>query len=241
MKALREELRLLRAALVMGGVLSVVAGCATPSVNDPARLGPFYQPRNYAGEAQMPADMRRVLLLPLASGQVATAESAMALDPVLLSALQRQNRFEIVPLTRADLQRLFHVDECSSAGALPADFVEVLRRQYAADGVLLVDLTVYRPYRPLAIGLRAKLANLSGETRYLWTFDNVFALSDPDVANSARHFFLQSGRPGMPGDPTLAVLESPTRFGAYVAEAMFTTLPPVRTPPPSAAETANER
>jgi len=39
--------------------------------------------------------------------------------------------------------------------------------------VLFVDLTVYRAYRPLALGLRGKLARLD-EPRVIWTFDNVY-------------------------------------------------------------------
>jgi hypothetical protein len=212
--------------------LAVFGGCMHPALIDGARTGPFYSPPNHAGDAQLPADLRRVVLLPIAGGSVATPESVAALDPVFLAELQKQNRFEIVPLTREECLRHFRAEEFLSTAALPHDFMTRLRQDHAADAVMFVDLTVFKPYRPLAIGVRAKLATLGGDVRLLWTFDNVFAASEPAVANSARHHFLDSDRGGIPADPTQGVLQSPTRFASYVAAAAFATLPPVYTPPP---------
>src|SRR5690349_1581084 len=85
---------------------AVITGCLVPPAQDSARMGPFFSPRNYTGDAQLPSTVRRVVLLPIAGGSVAPAESVAALDAVFTTELQRQNRFEIVTLTRADcLQR----------------------------------------------------------------------------------------------------------------------------------------
>lgn len=218
--------------------LAALAGCSSPSITDPARVGPYFTPANHAGDKQLPATLRRVVLLPVAGGNVASPESALALDPVVLAELQKQNRFEVVAMSREDCRRLFHAEEFGSSAALPADFLAVLRRQYAADGALFVDITVYKPYRPIALGLRAKLALLGDEVRLVWTFDNVFSTADQTVSNSARHHFLDSDRRGLPGDSTQSVLESPSRFASYVAAEMFATLPPVAG---SAAEDAKVR
>lgn len=206
-------------------------GCGSVNVGDPARVGPFHQPTNYSGEGQLPATLRRVVLLPVAGGSVASAESAATLGSVLLAELQKQNRFEILVLTREECLARFQVEEISSAAALPADFMARLRREYAADGVIFVDLTVYQPYRPLAIGLRAKLVLAEGDARLLWTFDDVFSATDPKVANAARRHFLETDRRGVPADFTQAVLQSPSRFASYAASQMFTTLPRVYAPP----------
>ncbi len=231
----------LKPALLALAALAL-AGCMTPSIDDPARTGPYFTPTNHAGEPQLPANFRRVVFLPLAGGTAASVDSTAALDPVFLAELQKQNRFEIVRLTREDCARMFHTEELSSTAALPADFVEVLRQHYAADGVLFIDVTVYKPYRPIALGVRAKLATLDG-VRLVWTFDNLFSIADPAVSNSARHHFLDSDRRGLPGDSTQAVLESPARFASYVAAEMFATLPPVyrAAPAPAAAQVANPR
>lgn len=212
-------------------LLALVAGCMVPPIDDPARTGPYYNPVNHAGDAQLPATLRRIVLLPSAGGSIAPPESVIALDAVFLTELQKQNRFEIVTLTRAECQRRFHVEEFLSTAALPADFMGVLRREFAADAVIFIDVTVFKPYRPLAIGVRAKLATLGDDVRLLWTFDNIFSAADPTVANAARHHFVDSDRRGVPADLTQGVLQSPSRFAGYVAAKMFETLPPVYAPP----------
>lgn len=208
-----------------------LTGCTTPPLHDSARRGPFYTPANHAGDPQLPANLRRVVLLPVAGGSVADAESAAALNPVFIAELQKQNRFEIVALTREECLHRFRVEEILSTAALPHDFMARLRREHAADAVMFVDVTAYKPYRPLLLGVRAKLAMIDPEVRIVWTFDNVFSAADPAVENSARHHFIDSDRGRTPADLTLAVLQSPTRFASYVAATTFATLPPVYTAP----------
>jgi hypothetical protein len=217
------------AAAVLSGSLT---GCVTPPLNDSVRVGPFYTPTNHTGDPQLPATVRRVVVLPIAAGSVAPAESVAALDAVFATELQRQNRFEVVTLTRADCVQRFQAEEFSSVGVLPSELMNRLRREFAADAVLFIDLTVFKPYRPIALGVRAKLATLGEGVRLLWTFDNVYSASDAAVANSARAHFLESDRGGVPADLTPSVLQSPGRFASYVAANMFATLPPVYAPPP---------
>jgi len=206
-----------------------LAGCTQIPLEDPVRYGPFFQPRNVVGEAAL-GGLRRVVLLPVYAGTLASEETAAALDPIVAAALQRENRFEVVMLSRREALQRFQATAVDSAGALPPDFFPVLRREFAAEAVLFVDLTVHRAYRPLALGWRAKLAVLDGR-RVIWAFDNVFSADDPTVANAARRHYLQADRGGIPADPTAAALQSPGRFAGYAAAAMFATLPPVVVPP----------
>ncbi len=212
----------------LAAALCLVPGCMTPAVNDPARIGPFHAPVNHAGEPSL-GGLRRVVLLPVCGGTLAPQETVTAFDPVFAAALQRQNRFEIVVLAREDCLRKFRVPEFSSAASLPRDFLATLKRDFSADAVLFVDITVFRAYRPLALGLRAKLATLDG-TRLVWTFDDVFSADHPAVANSARRHSLTGDRGDVPADLSPAVLQSPARFADYAATAMFATLPPVILP-----------
>ncbi len=216
------------------------SGCTSPAVHDPARVGPFYTPRNFAGDPTLPADMRRVVLFPVYGGNVTNPESTSALDPVFVTELQKQNRFEIVVLSREECLHRYRVPEISSTAALPHDFVEALRRDFGADGVMFIDLTAFKSYRPLVLGVRAKLASITGDSRLVWTFDNMFAASDPAVANSARRHFISSDPRGVPADLTPATLQSPAKFASYVAATTFSTLPPVYVPQP-AATSANPR
>lgn len=206
----------------------LTAGCMSPAMNDPVRVGPFFEPRNVQKDLTL-GGIRRVVLMPVWTGQVAPEESAQDLDPIFRQALQDQNRFEVVALTREECHRRFGRTALSSAAALPYDLVPTIKRVFAADAVLFVDVTVYRAYHPLAIGVRSRLVTLNN-LHQLWAFDNVFAADDAEVAAAARHFFVESQHQGVPGDLTPAVLESPSRFAAYVASATFTTLPPVVLP-----------
>ncbi len=237
----RRTLSRLALSVSLATAALVFSGCGTTAPNDPARIGPFYTPRNFAGDPQLPADMRRVVLLPIYGGSVANPESTGALDPVFVTELQKQNRFEIVVLSREDCLHRYRMPEISSTAALPHNFMAGLRRDYAADGVMFVDVTAFKAYRPLVLGVRAKLASITGDTRLVWTFDNMFSAADPAVANSARRHFLSSDPRGVPADLSKATLQSPAKFASYVAATAFSTLPPVYVPPPPSATSANPR
>jgi hypothetical protein len=211
--------------LVAGcAALLAMSGCATPAFNDPARAGPFFVPPNHAGESNLGA-IRRVVLLPVWGGAVVSDETAAELDAIFTAALQRENRFEVVSFSRQESRRRFHSEALSAASVLPPELFPLLQREFGADAVMLIDVTTYSAYRPLALGLRAKLASIDG-ARLVWSFDNEFSANNPAVANSARHHFLGAGS-GLPADLTPSVLQSPGRFADYVAAAMFQTLPPL--------------
>lgn len=225
--------RLRRAACVLAGagLLLGQAGCQSPVVADPARSGPFFQPVNHAGDLALPPTLRRVVLLPVAGGEFADGVALAGLDAIFGTELQRQNRFEVVVLDRSECRRRFGAEEFSSSAALPRDFLPKIRREFAADAVLWIDVTAYRSFRPLTLGVRGKLATIT-ETRLLWTFDTIFSANDPLVANAARHHFIDQTQTTVPADLTPAVLQSPSKFATYVAAATFATLPPVAPPAP---------
>ncbi len=217
----------LSALLLAAGAAAFSGGCAHPSMVDAARLGPFHAPGNFAGDANL-GIVRRVALLPVWSGAGVAPEAVAALDDVVLAALQRQNRFEVVQFTREECRRRYVMDAISSSNALPNDLLEMLKREHAVDAVMFVDLTVYQAYKPLALGFRGKLAAVDG-SRLMWTFDNLFSSDEPAVANAARRHSVNRDR-SVPADMTAAVLQSPTKFAGYAATAMFATLPPILPP-----------
>lgn len=202
-----------------------LTGCSTVAGRAGGETAPLYTPVNVTGDAQLPAGLRRVVLAPLHAGAVAPTETAAELDPILLGALQRQMRFEVVAVSRAENRRWFGAESFSGSGMLPAGYVERLAAEFVADGVLLVDLTAYDPYRPLAVGFRAKLA-ASPQVRFIWAFDEIVSAREASVVNSARRHAEAGGRGPQAGDQVHTVLQSPARFAAFVAEAMFQTLPP---------------
>lgn len=212
--------------LVLAVAALGVAGCTGTSVlHDPLRDGPFYSPTNHAGEAVLPETLRRVVLLPVHTGDAAGEETASTLDQILLTALQKQGRFEVVTLSRADCRRWFGATAYASTGVLPHDYLSRTAAKLGADAVIFVDLTNYQPYRPISVGFRAKLATASA-VRIVWNYDEMISAGVMGVANTARRHYLQADRSGQPLDLSPTILQSPSRFAAFAAELMFQTLPP---------------
>lgn len=207
--------------------VAVLGGCnSVPTMLEEAGLeqGSPYTPANFRADARLPEDVHRVAVLPVHGGTVARTETAAAMDAVLLTALQQQTRFEVVVVTREECRRLFGAYDFSSVAALPHGFLEKLAAHYAVDAVLFTDLTVYKAYRPLALGFRAKLAGVR-DVRLMWAFDEIFSADDPRIRTSVRLYYRRSDR-AAPSDPMSTVLQSPARFGAVAADLMFRTLPP---------------
>lgn len=211
---------------VFAGVVmaSLLGGCASPAVTEPVRSGPFFTPANHSADASL-GGIRRVVVLPVWVGEGTATESAAALDPVFLTALQQEKRFEVVTLSRQECRRRYGIEAMSSATTLPHDLFASLKREFAADAVLFIDLTAYHPYKPITLGLRGKLASLE-DSRLIWTFDNVYSPEAPAAASRARNFFLDRDQ-SVPADLSRTALQSPLKFAAYAAASMFATLPPV--------------
>lgn len=219
-----NTLRPLFSGLLLG-LLPAATGCAHLNrFRDSAQVGPFYAAVNFAGEPALPADLRRVVLLPVHGGRRAGDESTPNLDAEVLAALQRQGRFEVVPFSRELSRRWFGSEELSSTGALPPNLLERIAREYAADGVLFVDLTEYRTLRPLAVGFRAKLATVR-DVHLLWTFDEIISAGNPAVSNRLRRDTKVADRTREPLDLSEVMFLSPVRFAGFAAGAMFETLP----------------
>lgn len=205
---------------LLGGCNSVTSVLEDSGLEQP----PYYTPANFRADTRLPDDVQRVAILPVYGGTVAGEESVVALDAVLLKALQQQTRFEVVVVSREECQRLFGSPDFSSVSALPTGFLEALGKRYAVEAVLFTDLTTYQAYRPISLGLRSKLASVR-DVRLIWAFDEVFSADDPRMRNSVRHFYSQSDR-AAPSNPLPTSLQSPVRFGAVAADLMFRTLPP---------------
>lgn len=194
----------------------LAAGAAEPK--------PAYTPANHVGVLRLPPEVRRVVLLPVSGGALLTPEAAADLDQTFVTALQRQVRFEVVPVSRAWCRRYFAQEDFSSVTPLPHDLLLRLASEHAADAVLFVDVTAYRDFRPLTMGVRAKLATFDGP-RILWTFDEVIGADNPGVAAGAQAHAKAARASGLPVDLGASGLQSPSRFAAYAADLVFGTLP----------------
>lgn len=185
-----------------------------------------YTSGNYSAVPAIPRAVRRVAVLPLHAADWRASEIA-GLESSLREALGRTERFEVVPVSRARMATWFGRESFASTGSLPADLLTRLHAEIGADAVLLLDLTHFAPYQPLALGLRARLVTVqTGEA--LWSFDAIFDAAHPDVNLAARQFSTGKSRPPGPAEDNSGILQSPTRFAQYVGASAFDTLPPRR-------------
>ena len=224
-----------RAVLLWGSVLLLggLTGCQQlPKVAVSWQGGPFFTPTNFSGVPLMPAEVRRVAVLPLSGLDGLPPETVAALESALRAALLAEGRFEVVAVRREWMQAQAGRGALATSDQLPAPLFERLAREYSADAVLLVDISHYRPYAPLALGVRAKLAFCAAPHAVFWAFDTLFDSRVPAVANSARRH--AAGGPAGKVDSGPVALQSPSRFAAYVFADVFACLPQRPAPVPAA-------
>ena len=223
-----------RVALLLAAALAIGLACGcqhVPKVSVDWRGGPFFRPTNFTGAALMPGDVRRVAVLPLSIPDGLPSDSVAALEAAVHAALLREGRFEIVPVGAEFVRAVAGKPAVASHEILPPALFERLAREQGADAVLFVDVTLYRPYAPLELGVRAKLARCDELRTILWSFDTLFDAREPAVANSARRH-ASGGREAIV-DAGPSALQSPSRFAAYVFADTFATLPNRPAPPPA--------
>lgn len=204
------------AAACLAAVLLLGAGCTTSQVKDAALMqANFPYESGNAWDAPGLSEVRRVAVLPLYFPEV-REESLRGYQNILLTELAATRRFEVVALSRSHLEDHWGRADFSAARPLPPDFLERIREDWDADAVLFPEFTAFRPYKPIHIGFRYRLASTySGET--LLAFDDVFDSGVPAVAVAARRYHSGHERLAYPLDNSSSVLNSPLSFFKYVS------------------------
>ena len=167
--------------------------------------------------------MRRVAMLPLSGAQL-TPEALRDITAAFQAELSKKAVFEVVPVSGTELEAICGQRQLSSVEPMPAQLLDSLRERLGAEGVLFTDITHLHAYRPVAIGVRAKLVDI-GSGAISWACDCVYDSGHPAIAENARQFQRQFSDPhrAIPDDGG-SVLISPMRFAKFVASATFNTL-----------------
>lgn len=194
--------------------------CVTPKH---ASAPPPPPPQNYFAPETEGAPMRRVALLPLFSDKFSD-DYLRDVDAAFASELTKKALFEVVPVSRAEMEKLFGQRQLSSVETLPGTALTRLRQQFGVEGVVFTDLTSFSPYRPVSIGVRAKLLDVStGEIR--WAFDYIYDSGSAAIANAAKRYQLKYSNEHQPlATDGGSILLSPSRFAKYVANETFASL-----------------
>jgi len=228
-----------------------MTGCRSASVKYPGTIvGPFHKPANYhLADGRMPAEMRRVALLPLTSAlnTVEHQSGRKQLQGLLQSEIVKSGLFEVVYVTESKMELLTGQPAWRMIDQLPIDFVEKLTKEYDCQGVMFSHLAVYQPYPPLSIGWRMGLVHLNQESNngnVVWEIDEMFNAGEKAVINSARQNAIKNGLSDPELDNNFGLMNSPRRFGRYTAEAVVATmtrLSPVATLSGAGGETGKLR
>ena len=206
----------------------LLAGCTSlmpPSVR--RALATPYKPTNvFQVQAGLPETMRRVGFLPIPRSRTDANQAAGAdsLEPICLIELNKQHRFEVIPVSAEQLQALTGSGAWGTDDRLPADFFERVREATGCDAVIFLSLTAFQAYPPLRIGWKARLVDCQQRQTW-WAVDEVFDAGSESVAAAAVAFANRELNPPDAAVDATAVLTSPRRFGQYTANAIAGTLP----------------
>ncbi|MCF7668394.1 MAG: hypothetical protein K9N48_01295 [Verrucomicrobia bacterium] len=207
--------------------LLVLAGCRAPQfVRDPI-IGAGYTPTNVlSNTVPIPEDLRRVAVLPLTtwSDSAIATSGKEAMSPILRAELVQVPTFEFIFITEDKLFELTGKRIWMAEERLPQDFFTGLENETGCDAVMFCHLTQYHPYKPIIIGWRMKLID-SESLRHWWAIDEAFDAGEAAVMNSARRFYYSDMQVGSPLPNSMAILDSPRRFGTYTLDAVFDTMP----------------
>ncbi|HCR37833.1 MAG TPA: hypothetical protein DIU37_06745 [Opitutae bacterium] len=198
-----------------------ISGCHSVKEQVKEASIPAYQPTNYYAPNPVPSQVIRVAVLPLYFEPYEDAYLTV-LDDTFRAQLSKRNLFEIIPVSRNDLDTAFRMRQISSTEPLPYDFMQRMNDEYLVDAVLFTDLTSFEPYKPIAIGIRSKLVMLNGDV--VWAFDDIFDAGALPVAVGAKRFTQEYTHTPFPLDTGASGLQSPEQFSKYVAFEMYATM-----------------
>lgn len=209
----------------------LLGACTSPRIERNLRdkpIGQSFTPKNIYAVELLPPGFNRVLVLPPTNPK--GGDLSPELQDAMLVALRQVARFEVVfPGSGSGT-----VDASASLPRrltelpLPAAIVQEAERR-GVDGILQFRFTHYRPYKPMQIGLRARLVALRGEGQpeggVLWEIDELFDAGHKAVAIGARRYAEARLEQAFPLQSSYSVLMSPVRFAGYVGHTAFETLP----------------
>lgn len=199
----------------------MLSGCQTPSVLPP---GPKPDaPQNWFLPTVGGRVIRRVAFLPVYHERF-TSEALRDLDASFNSELSKKTVFEVVPVSRREMEGLIGLREVSSVEKVPGDLFRKLVDRYGVEGVMFTDVTHFSPYRPVAVGVRSKLVDVQ-TGRIHWASDILLDSSNSGVQAAARQYARVLGRDHFPveGDGG-TVLLSPRMFSQFAAYANYASL-----------------
>jgi len=187
-----------------------------------AEAEPFY-PTNLYPIERLPKYFNRVAVMPCYHSDDSSDVLNFS-DEIFLKELSKVGVFEVVPVDPSFCHSNFGKERISSSESLPENFLKVLIEEFGANGVMFIDLHSYKPFRPISIGVRAKLVDLkSGQ--FMWAVDESLDAGDASVMVSANLFQRSKYVQSISQKTNNSIIQSPRLFTQFTAHLLFNTLP----------------
>ena len=169
--------------------------------------------------------LTRVAMLPI-SGNIQPQDAEQEIENIFHSEFNQNQTFEGVAVSRQELTGIIRQEDIASNAVIPPELFPNLRERDGAEAVLFTDITYYRPYRPIAIGVSSKLVSIATH-QVLWSVDVTFDSSEPAVAAAAREYnrVTNQDQPQVKAPDAEGTLLSPRRFARFVAREIYNRLP----------------
>lgn len=200
----------------------MVAGCKTETKKYSTQRSPE-APQNWFLPSGPGRPMRRVALLPVWNERY-TEAILRDIDIAFGEELSKKALFEVVPITRGDLEGLIGLRSLASYERISGDLFLRIKDRYGVDGVMFSDVTYYSPYKPVGLGIRSKLVDIESG-RIHWASDVVYDSGNAGVADAAKSYQKVLGKDNfMTHNDGATVLLSPKLFVKFAAYSNFASL-----------------
>lgn len=137
--------------------------------------------------------------------------------------LRKLGSFEVIFPTENRVTLTFD-QKIWNSGTIDLDTVLTLRRRYDADAIIFGNITHYRPYEPILLGV--KVGMISTETGLvIWSADGVFDSNENEVAELVKEYFESTHQKNALYGWKLILL-SMRRYSQFVASQITKTLQP---------------
>jgi len=182
-----------------------------------------YKPTNLYPVERLPTYFNRVAVMPCYHSDPSSPVLTFG-DDVFVKEMSKFGVFEPISVSTKFCKDFFGKERLSSSEALPENFLKILVEKLGANGVLFIDLHSFKPYRPLSLGVRAKLVDLkSGE--FMWAIDETIDTGEASVMVAANLYQRGKHVQALSEKTSSSILQSPRLFSKFVAHTLFSTLP----------------
>ena len=189
-------------------LLGLAACSAWPRPPHPKPVNCFF------GDERDLDSVRRVMALPFDLAPGVEADS-FTVRQTFLQELTKIGRFELVPLPAGgEVDR--DIYKTLFRGRLSTEAIVELGKRYQLDGVLMVTITSYRPYKPPHMGLRTQLLSIHSAST-VWAADATYDSNDAATIEDLQHYAGSFAAEEETMHGWQINLISPTKFASFVS------------------------